>query len=152
MTNVIARPWTRAAIFSAVAALPAFIGWAPPVAAMSGYTWKKRPLVVFAPAATSENLSRQRGIVTALKPAFQDRQIVVIYVVGDQVSADLGPGPNLGADALRARYGVGTGSFRAILVGKDGGVRLSSPRPIAAATLFATIDAMPMRKEELRKN
>lgn len=117
---------------------------------MSAYKWKKRPLVVFAPSDGDPGLARQRAIVAGLGPAFQDRQIVVVYVVGDQVSSDLGSGPGLGAAALRSRFGVGADAFRAILVGKDGGVKLSSGTPIASGTLFTTIDAMPMRRNEMR--
>lgn len=124
---------------------------AAPASAMSEYKWKSRPLLVFAPAAASPELARQRAIVAGLRPAFQDRQIVVIYIAGDQVSAELGSGPGLDAESLRARYGVAKGAFRAVLVGKDGGLKLSSPTPIPATTLFRTIDAMPMRRDEMGK-
>lgn len=122
-----------------------------PSDAMAGYKWKKRPLVVFAPSAGDPGLAKQRVIVADLRPAFQDRQIVVVYVVGEQVSTELGDGLGLGAAALRSRFGVGADAFRAVLVGKDGGVKLSSGKPIAAGTLFSTIDAMPMRRDETRK-
>lgn len=118
--------------------------------AMSGYKWKNRPLLVFAPSAGSSSLAAQRAIVAGLRPAFQDRQVVVVYVVGDTVEAELGSKPGQSAAALRSRYGVGSGDFRVILVGKDGGEKLSSGSPIAATNLFSTIDAMPMRKDELK--
>jgi hypothetical protein len=38
-----------------------------------------------------------------------------------------------------------------LLVGKDGGVKLSSSSPLSASTLFGTIDAMPMRIDEMRR-
>ena len=120
-----------------------------PAPAMSTYKWKQRPLVIFAPSDGHPGLIRQRGIVAALRPAFQDRQMVVVYVVGDRVSADLGAGPGLAAAALRQKYGVDSAAFRVLLVGKDGGVKLSSGAPIAAGKLFSTIDAMPMRREEM---
>jgi hypothetical protein len=119
-------------------------------AAMSEYKWKHRPLVVFAASGTDANLMRQRQIVTSLRPAFIDRKMVVIYVTGATVSADLAPPPSLSADALRQRYGVAAGEFKAVLVGKDGGAKLTSSKPIPAQTLFRTIDAMPMRADELR--
>lgn len=119
-----------------------------PAAAMSGYQWKKRPLLVFAPTADAAPLARQRAIVASLRPAFIDRKIVVVTIAGDRVGADLGSGPGLDAAALRARYGVGRDDFRAILVGLDGSVKLSSATPIPAATIFSTIDAMPIRRRE----
>lgn len=119
-------------------------------AAMSEYKWKYRPLVVFAASGTDANLVRQRQIVTSLRPAFIDRQMVVIYVAGATVSAELAPPPRLSADALRQRYGIAAGEFKAVLVGKDGGVKLTSSKPFSAQTLFRTIDAMPMRADEVR--
>ncbi len=78
---------------------------------------------MFAPSGASADLARQRAIVGAPRPAFQDRRVVVVYVAGGEAAAEL--------------------------VGKDGGVKLMSASPIAAATLFATIDAMPMRRREM---
>lgn len=119
--------------------------------AMSSYQWKKRPLVVFAASPGDEALARQRAIVKSLRPAFIDRKVVVIYVEGDRVSADLGAPPGQSAAALRQRYGVGDGQFRVVLVGLDGGVKLTSSGPLSGEKLFATIDTMPMRRDEVRR-
>ncbi|PPD30025.1 MAG: hypothetical protein CTY20_04550 [Hyphomicrobium sp.] len=119
--------------------------------AMSGYKWKMRPLLVFAPSEGSASLTTQRAIVASLRPAFQDRHMVVVYIVGDTVQAELGGKPSQSAAPLRSRYGVDAGEFRVILIGKDGGEKLSSGSPIAATALFSTIDAMPMRKDETRR-
>ena len=120
-------------------------------AGMAQYRWTNRPLVVFAPAQADARLRLQRADVASNKAGFSERDMVVIYVIGDQVVADLGPAPGLSARALRQRYGVGTEDFRAILVGKDGGAKRTSPEPLTAKVLFATIDAMPMRRDEVRR-
>jgi hypothetical protein len=125
--------------------------WGGPAEAMTGYKWKSRPLVVFAPTPGDPQLERQRRIVASLRPAFIDRSMVIVYVVGDRVTADLGQRPGLPAKALRERYGVAAGVFKVLLVGKDGGVKLTSSKPIAGPTLFRTIDAMPMRADEIRR-
>lgn len=41
--------------------------------------------------------------------------------------------------------------FHIILIGKDGGEKFRSNEVTSAATLFALIDAMPMRKHEMNK-
>ncbi len=123
----------------------------PAESAMSDYRWKKRPLIVFAGNPSDARLSRQRATVSSARSGFSERDMVVIWVVGDTVSTDLGSGPGQSAAALRARYGVGAASFRALLVGKDGGVKISSGDPVATRTLFSTIDAMPMRQDEMRR-
>jgi len=124
---------------------------AMPGQAMSGYQWENRPLVVFAPTNQSANLVRQRRIINANRAGFANRDMVVITVVGDRVTSRFGRSPRLGADGLRRRYGVGRDQFRALLVGKDGGVKLSSTRAIGAERLFGLIDSMPMRRQEMRR-
>ena len=131
-------------------ALIILVGSVTAGSAMSEYRWKNRPLVVFAPSDSSPLLAEQRRIVANNRAGLGERDMVVIWVVGDSTSADLGSRPAAKAAALRARYGVADGAFRAILVGKDGGQKLASSQPIEAGKLFATIDAMPMRRDEMR--
>jgi hypothetical protein len=142
---------TTSLLATAAALMTASVLATPAVASMSDYRWKKRPLVVFAGTGADERLSAQKNAVTANRGGFAERDMVVIWVVGDRVSTDLGPAPGLTAAALRSRYGVDAKSFRSLLIGKDGGVKISSANPITAGTLFATIDAMPMRRDEMRR-
>jgi hypothetical protein len=122
-----------------------------PASAMTDYKWKYRPLVVFAKSEGVAPLAAQRRIVAANRPALVERNVVVIWVVGDSVSAELGPGPGVSACALRSRFGAGDAAFRVLLVGKDGGTKLSSAAPLGIAALNGTIDAMPMRRNEMRR-
>ena len=117
---------------------------------MSAYRWKQRPLLVFADHDSSLSLKSQRGIVDANRSGFAERDMVVVFVVGDQVTVELGGMPGESAAALRRQYGV-SGAFKAVLVGKDGGAKLSSFEPLSAIRLFSTIDAMPMRRNEMRR-
>jgi Domain of unknown function (DUF4174) len=118
--------------------------------AMSVYRWKKRPLVVFASDEAAPALASQRAAVAGDRGGFTERDMVVVWVIGDQVTADFGAGPGLDAKALRARYGIATTAFRSLLIGKDGGVKLSSAEPLTAKRLFVEIDSMPMRRQEMR--
>ena len=43
-------------------------------------------------------------------------------------------------------------SFTFILVGRDGGEKLRSSEVVSAEKLFGLIDAMPMRKDDMRRN
>jgi hypothetical protein len=125
--------------------------FATAVQSMSNYRWKKRPLVVFAENDGSPLLAEQRQIVSRNRSDLNKRDVVVVWVVGNTVSTELGPPPNSNATSLRARFDVADGEFRAVLEGKDGGEKLSSAKPLAADRLFATIDAMPMRRDEMRR-
>lgn len=106
------------------------------------YSWQKRLLIIFAGNADSAALSKQRATIKGSK-GFPERDLLVIEVIGNDVQ-----GVGDSASALRQRYGVKAGTFRVLLVGKDGGVKLDSHEPIESRELFKTIDAMPMRKQE----
>lgn len=140
-----------AKLIAGVAVLGVMSLTAFPAGAMDAYVWKKRPLVVFAAAAGDAALAQQTAIVAGNRSGFIERDMVIVYVVGDAVTSELGGGPGRSAATLRARFGVGPRTFRAVLVGKDGGVKLTSGSPLSAARLFSTIDAMPMRADEMRR-
>jgi hypothetical protein len=123
----------------------------PAEAGMARYHWKNRPLIVFAPSGTDGRLGSQQGIVARHRNGLRERDMVVIMVAGDHVSSQLGPEPGARAGALRARYGVKASEFLALLIGKDGGVKISSRGPLSADRLFRTIDAMPMRRGEMHR-
>ena len=36
------------------------------------------------------------------------------------------------------------------LIGKDGGIKETFKKPVAASALFKTVDGMPMRKQEMK--
>lgn len=42
--------------------------------------------------------------------------------------------------------------FRVVLIGKDGGVKQVSTRPLPPDDLFNTVDKMPMRRQEMRRS
>jgi hypothetical protein len=50
---------------------------------------------------------------------------------------------------MRVRLDVANEAFQAVLVGKDGNPKRSSSEPIAASKLITTIDATPMRQQEM---
>lgn len=137
---------------SAVLAAPILASAAvPTVTAMSGYKWKSRPVVVFAPDASHPRLAAQTLIAKNFATGFKDRDMILITVVGERVSARFGPQPKLSAAALRQRFNVDQDEFRALLVGKDGGVKASSGRPLHPTRLFPLIDQMPMRMQEMKQ-
>ncbi|WP_375466360.1 DUF4174 domain-containing protein [uncultured Methylobacterium sp.] len=106
---------------------------------LTPYRWKSRLLVLAAPDAGDRRLAAQRQALAASRTAMTERDLVVLDAVGTDERAV----------SLRRAVGLATDAFRAVLVGKDGGVKISSPEPIPAQRLASTIDAMPMRREEM---
>lgn len=141
---------TRLLMAGLAACLTGMLASPPPASAAASYKGTHRPLYVFAAPGTPA-LAAQRRIVAGSFAGMRERDMVVVWVVGDAVTSELGRGPVASAASLRRRFGVGSNEFRAVLVGKDGGAKVSQAFPLDAARAFATIDAMPMRRQEVRR-
>lgn len=114
-------------------------------APLDSYRWQDRILLVFAPDAASPELATQRAIGREQAAGFTERDLRTVEVVDDAVTGASDP-----ADALRRRFGA-RDAFRVVLLDKDGNVKLDAAAPLPADRLFATIDAMPMRRSEAKR-
>ena len=108
---------------------------------LDAYRWRSRILVLSAPAAADPNLRAQRAALGPVRGGVSERDLVVLEAVGTGAEAR----------ALRVQLSLPEGEFRAVLVGKDGGAKITAAEPIPALRLFSTIDAMPMRRDEMRR-
>lgn len=122
-----------------------------PGLALGALRTRRRLVLVFAPRVGAEHLVAQRAILSASRDQLAERDTSVVFVVGDEITAPWGNQIEMNAATLRARFGVPGNAFRIILVGKDGGAKLRSSKPLQAETLIATIDALPLRQHEKRR-
>jgi hypothetical protein len=113
---------------------------------LSPYQGRKRVVVIFSPGRDDPRLAHQEAEVRPLLEAKDDRDLVLVQIIGD--ASD--PAWVSAAD-LRGRYHVDRAAFRTLLIGKDGGVKLRSDTVIGGKTLAGVIDAMPMRRDEMRR-
>ncbi|WBA40270.1 DUF4174 domain-containing protein [Hymenobacter canadensis] len=106
--------------------------------------WQQRVLLLYAPTATDPALLRQQKLLRTVAPELEARQLIVRELLGSALPA---------ADAryLTQQLGMAPGGFAVVLIGKDGGVKKRATQPLTPASLFATIDAMPMRQQEMRR-
>lgn len=135
---------------AALAALLTANGAARAESPISGYAWTARPLLVFAPSAKDARLLDQAERFRAEAAELDDRAMPLILVAGEDVVIDRAR-TVLSADALRRHYGVAVDAFAVLLIGKDQGVKLRSDVPVAPDRVFALVDRMPMRQEEMRR-
>ena len=99
------------------------------------FHWKNRVLVVVAPAGNAA-AETQRRIYESSAKGTSERSIVLTE------AAD---------DSERSRLSADVRRFEVFLVGKDGHTAVSSDKPLSADDLFARVDAMPMRQDEMRR-
>lgn len=93
--------------------------------------WQARPVVILGEGAEVE---AQLGALMADGDALRERDVVILT-----------EGP--GAAPLRERAGEG---FVVMLIGKDGGVKLTQNSMIDSTEIVSLIDTMPMRQQEAR--
>jgi hypothetical protein len=120
------------------------------------YLWTHRVILVFSQEETSPNATAQ------LKAFFDpqtrqptqdamERDIKVIQLShkNDAVRIDGARVPRLFSAPFYKKYDVERDAFRVVLIGKDGGVKLSETKPVSVDSLYSLIDSMPMRKREM---
>lgn len=118
-------------------------GWS--MDSLAHFTWKNRVLVVF---GQTEDAKVQKQITTirAQEAELADRDMVVLHVTQDKVTPIFGNAGGIDAQALTREAGADGKSFEAVLIGKDGGVKLRSEDVVGSVALFDLIDRMPMRR------
>jgi len=110
-----------------------------------------RPLLIFAPSPTDPQLQIQLRWLRENAADMAERDVVVIAVPYQSPSPTRATLTDAGATAARRRFHIAPTDFTVILIGKDGGEKLRSHQPIPMETLRSTIDAMPMRQDEMRQ-
>jgi hypothetical protein len=108
--------------------------------ALRDHLWRSRVVVIFASERSDSRIAEQKKILSSMGAGADERDMAVVEFVG--AGGD--------AQAMRRKLGVPENGFQAVLVGKDGGAKLRSAQPLAAAKLMVTIDAMPMRRQEMQ--
>lgn len=116
-----------------------------------------RLLLVFSPSASNTQFQLQQAFLAKAADAMADRNLLYLPVLENadrpfalpHVPSAMLPENEL--IAARKRLHIIPGMFRVILLGKDGGVKLSSASPVSMDTLSNLIDTMPMRRNEMRQ-
>jgi hypothetical protein len=116
---------------------------------LSTYKWKNRLLLVFAPPA-SEEYEEQLRLLEGLKPEFEDRDLLLGRFLEGEVGELDGAAPPEDAAKLRNKFRLEPDSFAVLLVGKDSGEKFRSHEPVSSQDVLDLIDAMPMRRREMR--
>lgn len=116
---------------------------------LAHYKWENRVLLIF--ADDQEKITEQMNKLKDHKRGFDDRDLVIFEFHNKR-----GKAPNnivLKAEQVNwfyENYNRHGEEFKVILIGKDGTVKLEQESYLPTDKLFSTIDAMPMRKREMK--
>ncbi|NLI81986.1 MAG: DUF4174 domain-containing protein [Deltaproteobacteria bacterium] len=118
---------------------------------LTAYRWKNRLLLVFSPSEEFPAFKEFMKHVSEQATGVSERHLLVFSIVNSGLSRMgervLTPDE---AESLRREFGVKGDAFRVVLIGKDGLVKLSQG-VIKLTEIFAVIDSMPMRRQEMHQ-
>jgi hypothetical protein len=122
------------------------------LANLKQYQWQNRLLLIFAP---SEDYPAYRLLADELRrqqDGVYDRDVLVFSLLekGQSRLGDASLDQATG-ETLRKRFSIKQGTFAVILIGKDGGEKLSREEDTTLGEIFGLIDTMPMRQSEVRR-
>lgn len=108
--------------------------------------------MIFAASTADANYEVLNESISRLSVEIDDRDMLIfrIFESGPSWVADK-PLPKSGAASLRRQFGLGADRFTVVLVGKDGGVKMSKQDNVDLQAIFNLIDSMPMRQQEKRE-
>ncbi len=120
---------------------------------LQAYRNRNRVLLVFARGREDARYQRQFSLLKTQTAGLNERELTLIYALGDGKGQSIGTHIEGSGDApdLRRRFAVTPGQFKVVLIGKDGHTAYTSDHPISSEQLFGLIDAMPMRRAEMRQ-
>lgn len=98
----------------------------------------KRQLLLFTQKKNTGLAEKQLAIWKEAQAEMEERDLTITVITGN--------------DLLYKKYKVDSQTeFTVILLGKDGGEKLRTQNLLTTNKLFALIDAMPMRRQEMQK-
>lgn len=118
---------------------------------LEGYAWKKRIIVMYAPASKIDSLAKQNVVFQAQTGVLEKRDMMVISISEGTVDVTLGPELPLNRQALIDHIGFRPDRFGIVLIGKDTGIKLRSDTPVPLRDLLDLVDSMPMRQREMKR-
>ncbi len=119
---------------------------------LSKHQWKNRLILILVDDATQLELQAQLTEFRTHSAGMKERKLVVYQVQSNQFKRGLSADNEwINSNKLYQKYKSDDSPFEVVLIGLDGGVKLTQNNILTCEKLFAIIDAMPMRRRELRR-
>jgi len=145
-------PKTIMVVLTAVLACAVFGGREALSMDLNQFQWENRLFFIFAPQEGDAFFQALQSEISTQPDEISERDLVVfkIFETGPSYMETTRIDPRTAA-AVRTRFAAPLGQFTCILVGKDGGTKLKRHSPVKLEEVFDLIDAMPMRRQEMRQ-
>lgn len=119
---------------------------------LAPYQWENRLVLIFSPNENQRLYRAQLLEFQENESGMQERDLLLIRIFKDRaISANSKTLNEETAHSLRRHFQIPDGETVVLLIGKDGSEKLRSKELLTTRRLFKTIDAMPMRIQEMRR-
>ena len=119
---------------------------------IASYKWKNRILLVITEDSLNTTFLNQIKELKNHESGLKERKLEVFLVTKEGFTLGLNNNSFKKNTELYKNFNDTNASFKAILIGLDGGVKLTQTDFISCKKLFSIIDVMPMRREEIKNN
>jgi len=111
---------------------------------IASMVWKNRLIVLYSSTPHNQTYQRHKEWLNQTEKSLLERDLVIVECPANTASK---------ADVLylTKHFKHNPEQFGIWLIGKDGGLKLSSKQATAPQQLFDLIDSMPMRQAEMNK-
>ena len=116
------------------------------------YQWKNRLVLVFSNDDSQSMAEQQINWLKKQDESLAERDLLFFWFGEQNLSASISRFSIQEVASLRERYNPEGKSFILLLIGKDGGVKMTRYAAVEPLEIFDLIDSMPMRRSEMQKN
>jgi len=119
---------------------------------LSKHQWKDRLVLIIAEDENNKTFQQQLTELQKHQQGLKERKLVIYQILPTKYSTGFEEENWQQSSELYHKYKAKKSGFRVILIGLDAGKKLEQTKILSAEKLFNTIDSMPMRQAEMRKN
>ncbi len=119
---------------------------------MESYRWKNRLILLISEDSSNTQYQKQLAALQKEISGLEERKLLVYHILPTAYRSGISNNINWIADkSLYQKYKTHKEAFEFHLIGLDGGTKLLENSFVSVERLFSTIDAMPMRRAEMRR-
>ena len=119
---------------------------------LSEHRWESRLLLVLSDNFENDNYQKQISELKSYPAGLEERRLLIYRVERGFFIKGLESDKLWASEALYRQFKKSSAETEVVLIGLDGGVKLRQDNFLSCEKLFAVIDAMPMRRNELRQD
>lgn len=118
---------------------------------LSPYRWENRIIVLIAEDAQNPILRKQIKALKDLPVGLKERDLILFVISEKESNGPQGTLTGIDYSSVYEQFKGKSPDFNFRLIGKDGGTKLRRTTFVEPEEIFAIIDAMPMRRTEMRQ-